>query len=92
MVSEIFSGLFTEQVKSAVDNWDPRHDPVPIDSWLIGWSLYCGEALSESMYSIVRSKLILVLKVCTIGLSCKPHIQVFQHRSVMRATHTSIPT
>ncbi|KAN0027240.1 hypothetical protein ACTFIU_009930 [Dictyostelium citrinum] len=49
------------KLKVAIEKWDPRTDPVPLDHWLLPWIPLLGGEL-ESFYPLIRQKIISALQ------------------------------
>ncbi|KAM9952090.1 hypothetical protein ACTFIT_002777 [Dictyostelium discoideum] len=49
------------KLKVAIEKWDPRTDPIPLDHWLLPWIPLLGSEL-ESFYPLIRQKIISALQ------------------------------
>ncbi|GLC32990.1 hypothetical protein PLESTB_000382900 [Pleodorina starrii] len=55
-LGHILGMLVMPKLRTALTEWEPRHETVPIHAWLFPWLPYLGQALDE-LYPHIRHKL-----------------------------------
>lgn len=68
-LQHILGMLVMPRLRTAVTQWEPRQETVPIHAWLHPWLPFLGPALEE-LYPVIRHKLGVALQVCVRACVC----------------------
>lgn len=55
--------LVVPRLRQALEEWNPRRDPVPVHTWVLPWAAVVPPELMEGLYAVVRHKLSIVLQL-----------------------------
>lgn len=57
ILDSVLEQLILPRLSSAVKNWDPLTDTVPIHIWILPWNTILGHKMEEFIYPTIREKL-----------------------------------
>ena len=57
ILDSVLEQLILPRLSSAVKNWDPLTDTVPIHMWILPWNTILGHKMEEFIYPTIREKL-----------------------------------